>query len=399
MKDYEYALVSCLLNKPKYKVYISELQGNMFEDESLGYIYDNIEPNDDLSKIAKKCEKIKFTNLLEIQNLIPIPTEINVKGYAGLVLDDYKTREIKKIPGLSLDDAEKEIKRLKGLTFFKESKENPAREFLQDLERIYQGMPDLSNIKTGFYKIDDLIRGFRKSELIILGGRPAMGKSTIGLNIAYNMAKDGKNAAFYSLEMATKDLHKRLVKAETGIENLFNITQADFEKCINASNDIEKLPLRIYDKADVTVEDIYAHSMKLKAINKIDIMFIDHLSILKSRKSYKSRYEEISDISRQLKVIAKDLDIPVVALCQLNRGVESRDVKIPTMADLRDSGSIEQDADLICFIHRPEYYTLQKNEEPKPEEKGKALFSVCKNRRGGVGCVDLRFNPKIPMFY
>lgn len=399
MKDYEYALVSCLLNKPKYKVYISELQGNMFEDEGLGYIYDNIEPNDDLPKIAKKCEKVKFTDLLEIQNTIWFPTELNVKGYAGLVLDDYKTREIKKIPGLSLDDAEKEIKRLKGLTFFKESRENPAKEFLQDLERIYQGMPDLSNIKTGFYKIDGLIRGFRKSELIILGGRPAMGKSTIGLNIAYNMAKDGKNIAFYSLEMATKDLHKRLVKAETGIEDLFKITQADFEKCINASNDIEKLPLRIYDKANVTVEDIYAHSMKLKAINKIDIMFIDHLSILKSRKSYKSRYEEISDISRQLKVIAKDLDIPVVALCQLNRGVESRDVKIPTMADLRDSGSIEQDADLICFIHRPEYYTLQKNEEPKPEEKGKALFSVCKNRRGGVGCVDLRFNQKIPMFY
>ena len=122
MKDYEYALVSCLLNKPKYKVYISELQGNMFEDESLGYIYDNIEPNDDLPKIAKKCEKVKFTDLLEIQNTIRIPTELSVKGYAGLVLDDYKTREIKKIPGLSLDDAEKEIKRLKGLTFFKESR-------------------------------------------------------------------------------------------------------------------------------------------------------------------------------------------------------------------------------------------------------------------------------------
>lgn len=399
MKDYEYALVCCLLNQPKYKIYISELQGNMFEDESLGYIYDNIEPNDDLPKIARKCEKTKFTDLLEMQNVIQIPTETSVKGYAGLVLDDYKIREIKKIPCLSLDDAEVEIKRLKGLTFYKESRENPAKEFLQDLERIYQGKPDLSTVKTGFYAIDELIRGFRKSELIILGGRPAMGKSTIGLNIAYNMAKSGKNVVFYSLEMATKDLHKRLVKAETGIENLFKITQQDFEKCINASNNIEKLPLKIYDKADVNVEDIYAHSMKLKAINKIDVMFIDHLSILKSRRSYKSRYEEISDISRQLKVIAKDLDVPVIALCQLNRGVESRDVKIPTMADLRDSGSIEQDADLICFIHRPEYYTLQKNEEPKPEEKGKALFSVCKNRRGGVGCVDLRFNQKIPMFY
>ena len=399
MKDYEYALVSCLLNKPKYKVYIPELKGNMFEDQNLGYIFDNIEPNDSFPQIAKKCEKVEFANLLDIQNEIKLVSESDIKGYASLVLDDYKSRAIKKIPELSLEDAEAEIKRLKGLTVYKEKTINPAREFLSDLERIYQGLPDLANTKTGFYQIDNLIRGFRKSELIILGGRPAMGKSTIGLNIAYNMAKEGKNIAFYSLEMATKDLHKRLVKAETGIEDLFKITQADFEKCINASNDIEKLPLRIYDKADVTVEDIYAHSMKLKAINKIDVMFIDHLSILKSRKSYKSRYEEISDISRQLKVIAKDLDIPVVALCQLNRGVESRDVKIPTMADLRDSGSIEQDADLICFIHRPEYYTLQKNEEPKPEEKGKALFSVCKNRRGGVGCVDLRFNQKIPMFY
>lgn len=399
MIDYEYALVSCLLNKPKYKVYIPELKGSMFEDQNLGYIFDNIESNDSFPQIAKKCEKIKFSNLMEIQDEVKIVTESDIKGYTSLVLEDYKTRAIKKIPELSLEDAEAEIKRLKGLTVYKEKTESAGKSFLRDLERIYQGMPDLSNIETGFYQIDGIIRGFRKSELIILGGRPAMGKSTIGLNIAYNMALQGKNVAFYSLEMAAKDLHKRLVKVTTGIENLFKITQADFEKCINASNDIEKLPLKIYDKADVTVEDIYAHSMKLKAIGKIDVMFIDHLSILKSKKGYKRRYEEISDISRQLKVIAKDLDIPVVALCQLNRGVESRDVKIPTMADLRDSGSIEQDADLICFIHRPEYYTLQKNEEPKPEEKGKALFSVCKNRRGGVGCVDLRFNPQIPTFF
>lgn len=399
MIDYEYALISCLLNKPKFKVYANNLTSDMFASKELAYIYDNIDTQDTLPIISKKCDKISFANLLEIQNAIPLVTVRDVENYSTLVIMMYQKRAMKDVAKLDIDDAEKEIKRLKGLIVPRQDEFCVSKSFLADLERIYQGKPDLTNIPTGFYNIDSMIKGFRNSELVIIGGRPAMGKSTIGLNIAYNMAKSGKNVVFFSLEMSHKDLHKRLVKAESGIENLFNITSQDFEKCINISNDIEKLPLKILDRADVTVEDIYGQAKRLKDMNAIDCMFIDHLSILKSRKSFKSRYEEISDISRQLKVIAKDLDVPVVCLCQLNRGVENRDVKIPTMADLRDSGSIEQDADLICFIHRPEYYVIQRNEEPKLEEKGKALFSVCKNRRGGVGCIDLRFNAKIPTFY
>lgn len=400
MQEYEQALISCLLNKPELKSYVSEIDKEFFEEPVYGEIFDKIETTDSFPQIIKKLEgKVSFKTLLEYQSLISLVNADNVVWYGNLVITGYKERKLKEVAGLSVDDAEELIKKLKSLDI-SEKKEKVSDSFLADLERIYEGKPDLSTIQTGFKQMDDLIRGFRNSELIIIGGRPAMGKSTIGMNIAYNMAVSKKKVVFFSLEMAKKELHQRLVKLVTGYENLYNITQQQFEKCITVSKRIEEnLSLEIYDKADITVEGIYSTCKKLKDKKEIDCLFIDHLSILKSKKSYKSRYEEISEISRQLKVIAKDLDIPVVCLCQLNRGVESRGVKIPTMADLRDSGSIEQDADLICFIHRPEYYALQKNEEVSSEDKGKAILSICKNRRGGVGCVEFMFNPKIPSFY
>ena len=400
MQEYELALISCLLNEPKYKTYISEIDKDFFEDDICKEIFDKIETTDSFPQIIKKLEgKVSFKDLLDYQNIISLVKPDNVTWYGNLVIQGYKERKLKELSTLSVDDAEVLIKKLKSLDIT-EKRENVSEKFLLDLERIYKGEPDLSTISTGFKPIDESIRGFRNSELIIIGGRPAMGKSTIGMNIAYNMAVAKKKVVFFSLEMAKKELHYRLVKLVTGFESFHNISQAQFEKCINVSKRIEEnLSLEIYDKADITVEGIYATARKLKDKGEIDCLFIDHLSILKSRKVFKSRYEEISEISRQLKVIAKDLDIPVIALCQLNRGVEQRDVKIPTMADLRDSGSIEQDADLICFIHRPEYYVLQRNEEVKPEDKGKAILSVCKNRRGGVGCFELGFNPKIPTFY
>ncbi len=400
MQDYEIALNACLLNKPEYKTYVSDLSPDYFEFEDMAQIFEAIQPKDTFPQIVKKLEKqISFKDLLKIQDMIKIVSINDVIMYGGLVLYGYKQREIKKLGDLELDEAEAEIKRLKNLDIIKPQDLKVSDIFIADLDRIVRGEPDLSTLPTGFARLDEIIRGFRKSELIIVGGRPAMGKSTLGMNLAYNMAKEGKKVLFFSLEMAKKELHQRLVKAVANIENLYKIGQAEFDKCANISRNIEeKLPLKIIDTADITVEGIHSIAKKIKDTDGLDCLYIDHLSILKSRKSYKSRYEEITDISRQLKVIAKDLDIPVVALCQLNRGVESREVKIPTMADLRDSGSIEQDADLILFIHRPEYYAIQKNEEPDVQDIGKAIISICKNRRGGVGCTQLKFRPKIPTF-
>lgn len=401
MQDYEVALIACLLNKPEYKTYVADLSGDYFEYSDMAEVFEAIEPKDTFPQIVKKVEKsISFKDLIKIQDLIKIVSVNDVIMYGSLVLYGYKERQVKKLGELTLDEADVEIKRLKGLEINTPLTQSVSESFLDDLDKIVRGEPDTTTIPTGFVQIDNVLRGFRKSELVIIGGRPAMGKSTLGLNMACNMAKSGKKVVFFSLEMAKKELHQRMVKAETGIENIYKINQEQFSVCADASRYIENhLPLTIIDTADITVEGIHGIAKRIKEQDGLDCIYIDHLSILKSKKSYKSRYEEITDISRQLKVIAKDLDIPVVALCQLNRGVESREVKIPTMMDLRDSGSIEQDADLILFIHRAEYYAIQKNEMPEPQDEGKAIISICKNRRGGVGCTELNFNVKIPMFY
>lgn len=401
MQDYELALIACLLNKPEYKTYVADLSSEYFEYEDTAQIFDAIQPKDTFPEIVKKLEgKISFKELLKTQELLHIVSVNDVIMYGSLVLYGYKEREVKKLGEMTLEQADTEVKRLKNLDICKPITNDVSESFLIDLDRIVRNEPDLSTVPTGFARIDDILRGFRKSELIIVGGRPAMGKSTLGLNMAYNMAKAGKKVVLFSLEMAKKELHQRLVKAETGIENIYKIGQKEYELCANASRYIEStLPLKIIDTPDITVEGIHSLAKRIQEQDGLDCLYIDHLSILKSKKVYKSRYEEITDVSRQLKVMAKDLDIPVVALCQLNRGVEAREVKIPTMADLRDSGSIEQDADLILFIHRPEYYAIQKNELPEPEDEGKAIISICKNRRGGVGCTELNFNAKIPLFY
>lgn len=399
VESYEQGLISCLLQKPEQKKMLNVLKEQYFSNATLGGIYSAITPTDKFPQIAKRLQgTVSFKDLTQLLDLVKLPTLSNTIWYGRFVLQGYKDRVLEMTQGY--EETSAKLEELKKLEIeLPEKKDDVSEAFLTDLERIYRGEPDTRTLPTGYLTLDGVLRGFRKSELIIIGGRPAMGKTTLGVDIAYSMAKDGKKVAFFSLEMAEKELHQRLVKKVTGIENLYNISQDDFEKCIRASRDISDSTLTIYDKADSTVEAIYLRCQQLKERGDVDAIFIDHLSILKSAKYYKNRYEEISDISRQLKVMAKDLDVPVVALCQLNRGVEAREVKVPTMADLRDSGSIEQDADLILFIHRPEYYVIQRGETPDPQDIGKALISVCKNRRGGVGCAEMSFNPKIPTFY
>lgn len=397
--EYEQGLISCLLAKPEFKKSLGVLNEKHFANATLGGIYSVILPTDKFPQIAKRLEgKVSFKDLMQLLDLVKLPTLDNAIWYGKFVLEGYKDRVLSVTEGFEQTSEKlEELKRLEiGMPV---ASSDVSKDFLVDLERIYRGEPDTRTMPTGFSTIDDVLTGVRKSELVIIGGRPAMGKTTLGVDIAFNMSKSGKKVAFFSLEMAEKELHQRLVKKVTGIEMLSKITQEQYDICANASRQIADSSLHIYDKADATVEAIYLQCQQLKQRNELDVVFIDHLSILKSAKYYKNRYEELTDISRQLKVLAKDIDIPVVALCQLNRGVETREIKIPTMADLRDSGSIEQDADLILFIHRPEYYAIQKNEMPEPQDEGKALINICKNRRGGVGCVRLNFNAKIPTFY
>lgn len=401
MTDYEIAFIACLLGKPSTKNDVADFKPEYFTEPILGDIFKAVDADKTFPQISKELAgKVPFKELLEWSDKIKHITSDQTQYYGELILEEYKKRKAAELMTLDFDTLTARINELQAITLFEKKPEKVSKDFLEGLQRILEHGEDNDTIKTGFNALDQKIRGFMASELIIIGARPSMGKSTLGMNIAYNMAKDGKKIAYFSLEMSQKDLHKRLVKMQTGIESLYRIGQNEFDKCVEASRDIEdNLPIEIYDKADITVEGIRGICNHLKGKNELDAVFIDHMSILKSSKGFRSRYEEASDVSRQLKVIAKEINCPVVALCQLNRGVENKEVKFPTMADLRDSGKIEEDADLICFIHREEYYYIQKNEECPPEKKGIANISISKNRRGGVGMVELGFNPHIPTFY
>jgi replicative DNA helicase len=285
---------------------------------------------------------------------------------------------------------------------------NESDEFLKNVEQRYRGEKDERLIKTGFRNLDYSIDGFRKSEFVIIGGRPGAGKTTIGMNLAYQMAKDKNKVLFFSLEMGKIELHERLVKSITKITDYKKITEPEFEKIVRVSRAIkERLPLDVCDKPGITIEKIIYETKTRKP----DVVFIDHLSILKSAKRFNSRYEEVSYLSARLKQLAREFDIPVVCLCQLNRALEGRELKAPTMADLRDSGSIEQDADIVCFVYRPEYHLKDKEPDDKnskqyeswleamQEAKGKAQFILAKNRRGLLGRFDFGFDGATYTFY
>lgn len=232
--------------------------------------------------------------------------------------------------------------------------------------------------------------------------------TTFGINVAYNMAKEGNNVLFCSIEMSAIELHERLVRHITELYDYRHMSQDDFEKIIRTSKYVkEKLPLVIYDKPGMTIEDIVYKSKESKA----GVVFIDHLAILKSSKSFKSRYEEVSYLSARIKQLARELDVPVICLCQLNRNLESREIKAPTMADIRDSGSVEQDGDIIGFVYRPEYHLKEREPDNKNSKeytkwledleavKGKAQLIIAKNRRGITDRFSFRFDGKTFSFY
>lgn len=233
--------------------------------------------------------------------------------------------------------------------------------------------------------------------------------TAFGMNIAYNMAKNKSKVLFCSLEMGAVELHERLVKSITKITDYKSMSEEDFNYIIKISKAIKEiLPLIIYDKAGMTIEDIIS---KCKEIEDLQVVIIDHLAILRSSKTFKSKYELVSYLSSRLKQLARELDIPVICMCQLNRVLEGRDIKAPTLADIRDSGSVEEDGDIVAFIYRPEYHLAQREPDNKNSEdyvkweqemdavRGKAEFIVAKNRRGYTGRFKLGFDGKTYTFY
>lgn len=302
------------------------------------------------------------------------------------------------------------LKRLEELDGETEA-DDSFEELLKSIDRRVRGEKDPAILPTGFSGIDYFIEGFKQSELFILGGRAGSGKTSMSLNMALNIAKRGEGKPlYYSLEMSKKELLERMTIIESGVTVNKETSTQDFERFMNTARKVKDM-LIINDKAGITIDELMSNASFEVSGGGVSCIFIDNLAILKSSKAYKSRYEEVSDLSRLLKVMAKNLNIPVICLAQLNRAVESRQSPIPTLADIRDSGSVEQDADIIGFVYRPEYHLAQKEPDTKnspewlkwkasmDECKGKAQFIIAKNRRGNTGQAKMMFRGDLYKFY
>lgn len=419
-QDCETFLISALLYSPKYWVYASDIiKPQYLYDETNRKIWQAMVDlkNFDTRKIIQKLDgNVNFKDIMRIEGLSigRLITEFEVKKLAWLTVECYKKTEINRIKeDITNENLQELISKINEINRINEpeSTEDSAEEFSIKVDRLCRGESDSRVISTGYESLDKVIDGFRKSELVILGGRPGSGKTTLAMNLACNIARKHKNVLFFSLEMSAVELHERLVTSLAEIRPQMGLDNDSAQKLLEVSAKIRNiLPLKIDDRASLTIEDIYSEVKKAKDSGKCDLVVVDHMSILKSKKSFKSRYEEVSDVSRQLKIIAKEMDIPVLCLCQLNRGVEGRELKAPTMADLRDSGSIEQDADLIFFVYRQEYYIRQREpedfnsaehirwEEDLNKVRGRATLVLAKNRRGETGTIPMYFNGKYSKF-
>jgi replicative DNA helicase len=258
----------------------------------------------------------------------------------------------------------------------------------------------LSGVSTGFEKLDKLTSGWQPSDLIIIAARPGMGKTALTLSMARNMAVTKEiPVAFFSLEMSSVQLITRLISSETGLssEKLRTGKLADHEwQQLNVKvTDLEKAPLFIDDTPSLSIFDLRAKARRLSSQHGIKLIIVDYLQLMTAGSSSKAgnREQEISMISRNLKALAKELDIPVIALSQLSRAVETRGgTKRPMLSDLRESGAIEQDADIVSFIYRPEYYNIDEwDDEERTPSQGQAEFIVAKHRNGGLDNIRMKF--------
>ena len=370
--------------------------------------------------------------LLEIaENSVSI---INAKQYGELIYDLYLRRELidvgTELVNKSYSDFQEEnsnsiIEKVEldlfNLTNDGEKQKGPKiftdvlSDTLDYAEKAFKKSSDVAVLKTALTDLDKKIGGLHKSDLIIIAGRPSMGKTAFATNIASNICMDKlnlkkkNNVLFFSLEMSSEQLATRLLSEMSKIPSekirTGNISKMDFENLLKNSEKIKNLSLFIDDSPALTLSAIRSRSRRLKRKDGLDLIIIDYLQLIssESRNLNDNRVKEISEITRGLKAIAKEFNIPVIALSQLSRKVEDREEKRPQLADLRESGSIEQDADLVVFLYREEYY-LARTEPPEGTEKHIAWTDkmekihniaeviVAKNRHGPISRVKLHFN-------
>ncbi|MEN8702402.1 replicative DNA helicase [Bacillus infantis] len=336
-----------------------------------------------------------------------VPTAANIEYYARIVEEKSLLRRlIRTATGIAQDgysredevevllgEAEKnilEVAQRKNAGAFHNIKDVLVRTY-DNIEVMHNRKGDITGIPTGFAELDKMTAGFQRNDLIIVGARPSVGKTAFALNIAQNVAtKTNENIAIFSLEMGAEQLVMRMLCAEGNIDaqrlRTGSLTDDDWGKLTMAMGSLSNAGIFIDDTPGVRITEIRSKCRRLKQEHGLGMILIDYLQlILGSGRSGENRQQEVSEISRSLKALARELQVPVIALSQLSRGVEQRQDKRPMMSDIRESGSIEQDADIVAFLYRDDYY------DKESEDKNIIEIIIAKQRNGPVGTVQLAF--------
>lgn len=317
-----------------------------------------------------------------LRSLIQTATHITSRVYEDSLDADEMVDYAEK---MIFDIAEKRIE-----TSFA-TMDSVIKDSIRMIEQLYDKKEAITGVSSGFKDLDDITSGFQPGELIIIGGRPGMGKTAFALNIAQHVGVELKEpVAVFSLEMSKEQLALRMLCSEGMVDasrvRKGFLAKQDWPKLTSAAGRLADAPIFIDDSSAITVLEVRAKARRLKREHRgISLVVVDYLQLMRSRGNFERREQEISDISRSLKALAKELKVPVIALSQLNRAVEQRGEKKPTLADLRESGAIEQDADVIIFLYRDELYNKNTH------NKGRAEVNVAKQRNGPTGLINLTF--------
>ena len=384
-------------------------QDNKIIYEAILNLYNRAEPVDVITVKAELVSIGKFENVggLEYLAMLPdkVPTTANVDKYINIVEEKSILRNLIKTANelitlgyaeteevdTIMDQAEKRIfeimqnKNQKGFSALKDV----LVESFAEIEKLYNQKEVITGIPTGFADLDYKTAGLHNSDLILIAARPAMGKSALALNIATNAAMQAKvPVAIFNLEMSKSQLVNRMLCSEAMVDSnkirTGKIEEDDWVKLATALGPLSEAQIYIDDTPGITVTEIRAKCRKLKLEKNVGLIVIDYLQLIQgSGKRNSSREQEISEISRSLKILAKELDIPVIALSQLSRAAESRQDHRPMLSDLRESGAIEQDADIVMFLYRDDYYN------PDSEKKNIAELILAKHRSGSTGTIEL----------
>lgn len=401
-KDAVISAVEILKADDFYRDDNKEIYSAMFELYSLGKHIDMITLKEQLT-LRGTLEKVGNTEYIAML-IDNVPTTSNIENYVRIVEEKSITRnlikaanEILKLGYAQTEDidtliekAEKDVfdilqnRNTKGYASIKEVLVST----FDQIEEMFQNKNKVSGLETGFVDLDSKISGLNKSDLLIVAARPAMGKSAFVLNIASFVAMHLKVPTMvFSLEMSKEQMVNRILCSESEVDSMkvrnADLSSEDWLKLGEASGKLSEIPLYIDDTPGLSSAELRAKCRKAKLEKGIGLVIIDYLQLMESKTKSPSRQQEISEISRSLKILAKELSVPVIALSQLSRATESRTDHRPMLSDLRESGAIEQDADIVMFLHREDYYNAD------TEKKNIAEVIVAKNRNGSTGTVEL----------